>query len=134
LTALDAEKADGIVMRPVDARAYFLQELNSRVANFNPFILYGITNIEARPHITGTAGIYTINVALIVADYGNDLNIVKKMMRYSRALKETIEENFYLKQNSVSLEVQSLIPDQFQKLNSSENYRVVGVDILATLS
>jgi hypothetical protein len=134
LTQIDTEKADGITLKPIDSRAYFLQELNSRVANYNPFILYGITNIEPRPQVGGTAAIFTVNVALVFADHGNDQHIVKKMLRYSRALKECIEEHFYLIKNSINLEVQSLVPGDFQRLNTSENYRVVGVDITATLS
>jgi hypothetical protein len=134
LSQIDAEKNDGIILRPVDSRAYFLQELNSRVANFNPFILYGVSNIEARPNLGGTAGVFTINASLVLADHGNDLSIVKRMLRYSRALKECVEENFLLMKNSVKLEVQSLVPVEFQKLNSSENYRVVGIDITATLA
>jgi hypothetical protein len=134
LSQISADKSDGITLRPVDNRAYFLQELNSRSANFNPFILYGVTSIESRPHLAGSAAILTVSVTLVLADHGNDTSIVKRMLRYSRALKETIQENFLLQKNSVNMEVHSLIPVEFQKLNSSENYRAVGIDIVVTLA
>jgi hypothetical protein len=134
LTMIDAEKADGVILKPIDSRAYFIQELNSKSANFNPFVFIGVTNIESKPLLSGTAASYTINVGVVLADSGNDVSIVKRMFRYARAMKETIEENFFLEDSAISLEVEGLIPAQFQDLNSSQSYRVVGVDIVATLA
>jgi hypothetical protein len=46
ITQLNTEKSDAIVLRSVPSQAYFFETLDQRVANYNPFILYGIEEIE----------------------------------------------------------------------------------------
>jgi hypothetical protein len=131
ISELETIKNDGLVLKRIEPNAIFVQEM-LKESNYNPFILYGITDVQTRSVLSSTVGIYTINVALALSDSKNDKDILKRMLRYSRALKETIEENFLLKNNAVQLEVQSLIPVEFQ--SQSTNYRVVGINITATLA
>jgi hypothetical protein len=134
LVQIDTEKADDIILKPVDDGAYFLQELNSRVANYDPFVVYSIESMEPISTLGGTASKVTVSIVLIIADNGQDIAITKRILRYSRALKEVIEENFALDENGINLEVQSLVPVEFQRLNTSENYRAVGINVIGTLA
>jgi hypothetical protein len=134
ITALNTEKSDTIVLRSVPAQAYFFETLDQRVANYNPFILYGIEEIETVSTLGDSAQQVTISVVLVLSDPQDKNPIPKRMLRYSRALKETIEENFALSSNAINLSVQSLVPVPFALQNNTQLFRAVGIKILATLA
>lgn len=133
IARIDAEKADSIVLKQIPSSAYFFETLDQRVANFNPFILYGIEGIDTITQRGSSAQKITISVIVVLHDPQDKNPIPKRMLRYSRALKETIEENYTLTSNGISLEIQSLVPVPFQLLNSTLSYRAVGILITATL-
>lgn len=130
LTAITSEKGDSITLTAIDSSSYFFQTMNDRTANFvGPFILYGIEDLKSipTPRSCASATEVLISILVIVADQGQDLNIMSRMLRYSRALKEVIEENFRIVECCNSLEVQSLVPVPFQDINTGEPYRAVGI-------
>lgn len=130
LTAIDTEKADGITLAPVATGAYFMQTLNNTVANFNPFIFYGVEQIEPRDGIgPATASRYLFNIVLALADGGNDPDYARRLFRYSRALQEVFEENFAKISHSSKFRIETLEPVPLKLINSSQPYRAVGVKL-----
>jgi hypothetical protein len=133
LGSIDTEKNDGITLKTIVSDAYFFQELNSKVANYNPFILYGVEGLGTKALEGFAVQEVTVSIVIVVSDDGDDLNIAKRMLRYSRAIQEVFEENFCLTENAVKLVIQNLMPVEFNMLNSSESYRAVGVNLIACL-
>lgn len=133
ITLLNTEKSDTITLDLINTSAYFLQELNGKQINYNPFILYGIESSQPMSQQGGSLELVTISVVIVIEDEGEDTAITKRMLRYRRCLKEVFEETFHLATNSRILQIQSLVPVAFQGLNSSANYRAVGVNIKSSV-
>jgi hypothetical protein len=133
LASIDTEKNDGITLKTLVSDAYFFQELNSKVANYNPFLLYGVEDLGTKAVEGFSVQEVTVSIVIVVTDDGEDQNIAKRMLRYSRALQEVFEENFCLVENSVKLIIQNLMPVEFNMLNSSDSYRAVGINLIASL-
>lgn len=133
LASLDAEKADGMSLLPLDNQAYFFATLDGKEANFNPFIVYGIDDIATDSVGPTTANTVTFNFAIVLIDEGMDLAIVNRMLRYQRALREIFEENWSQSRNGIKLKIQSLVPAFLKGINATYPSRVVGLNVTAVL-
>jgi hypothetical protein len=131
---INTEKNDGIALDTLNADAYFLQQLNGKMANWNPVCLYGVDTIETKPN--GPHGLqrFQLSVIIIVADSGEEIEFGKRMFRYSRALEEVFRRGWTGGRGSVKFEVSSLVPIPLTNLNSSETYRAVGVELNGVLA
>lgn len=129
ITNLNTEKNDGITVPTISANAYTLQSWNQSITNYDPFILYGISAIESDSINGGSSEKYTVEVIVIKADNGNDQNIVKKMFRYSRILKDLFEDKFDLVSNKYNITIQSKEPLPFRPENTSQLYQIVGINL-----
>jgi len=65
LTALNTEKNDGITLLPLDGDAYFLQQLNGKLANWNPICVYGCDNIETISRGPFAGSKFTLSVMIV---------------------------------------------------------------------
>jgi hypothetical protein len=133
LLALDAEKADGVTLAPVDPEAYFFQSLNGRTTNYNPFIFFAIDEIAGVGGDSYTETELSVDVLAVLVDDGQEVDISARMLRYGRALREIFEENWQLPESGVKLIVSSQVPVSVQLLNSPEIHRVIGVKLRAKL-
>lgn len=136
IAAVTAEKAASdlangisVTLKPIDSRAYFLQTLNDAIANYDPFILYGLDDPRGFGIGPATGKNYKITVAICVSDTGQDKEIARRMFRYSRALEETIEFYFAGIKSGFKLTVESLAPTAFTLMNTTNDYRAIGVSI-----
>lgn len=130
IQAINAEKADAYTLKEINDSAYFLQTMDAAQANYDPYIFYGVGEMadEPAPYPGGrTAYRLDLDVLIVVADHGNDVNIGRRMLRYQRALKEVFEEHFDELPGRSKLSVKSQVPVTIQLLNSSHRHRVVGV-------
>ncbi len=133
ITALNTEKADSIVLKGIDSNAYFLQSLNGKQANYNPFILYGVGEITSISQYGSSIQQVILSIIVVVQDMAEDVAIAKRMFRYQRALKEVIEENFQLVKSASKLEVHSLMPVVFTAFDTDAEYRAIGVEVKCLL-
>lgn len=131
---VNTEKGDGITLLTIDSGAYFLQSMANTVANFNPFVFYGISETRSEGIGPGTAKFYFVDVIIVVTDSGNDPDIGRKVLRYNKALVELFENNYARVSGSDRLEVQSLEPVVFQLINSEDVYRAAGVRLEVVLA
>jgi hypothetical protein len=124
LTVIDAEKNDGITLPPVGADAYFFQTLNDTVTNYNPFVFYGVDQVEAEGVGPATRRAYSVDVVLCFTDSGGDAPnvVVKKLFRYARALEEIFLSNWDKMGRAPKIKVKSLVPVSFKFVNSSEGF------------
>lgn len=126
ITALNSEKSDSITLKTVSNSAYFLQSLDGPETNYDPYIFYGLENIETVTNMAANGHNLIVSVILCLADY-EDVTISKRMFRYSRALEEVFLEHFTENEQGLKVEVHSVVPLSFKSLNSSYRTRAVGV-------
>jgi len=89
LTAVTAEKGDSLTLKPVPSDGYFIQTLNERVANYDPYVYIGANESpEVLSNGPAQAKTYRVNVALVIANSGEDSNLWKRMYRYQRAIED----------------------------------------------
>ncbi|HVH96868.1 MAG TPA: hypothetical protein VM682_07995 [Bacillus sp. (in: firmicutes)] len=131
LIEIDNDKNDGLSSKAIDSNAIFTLSLDQEVVNYDPFILIGL-DIQSISMPSASADKLSIPIMLVIEDSG-DSDIKKRILRYMRALKEVFEENFASLSIPSNLEIQSLIPVEFKKVNSSALCRVVGILLKATL-
>ena len=130
LGEIDTEKGDGITLKTVSNDAYFLQTLNINAVNLDPFILYGVDSEEADGVGPATGRRVTIMVVLTMIDHGDDADIVRRLFRYRRSMRELFEENYNRVDKRVKFEVKTLEPvGPFKMVNSTEDFRAVGVGL-----
>lgn len=131
---INLEKNDGITLDTLDSNAYFLQQLNGKMTNWNPVCLYGVDQIETRPNGPDTIKRFQCSVIIIVADTGEEVEFGKRMFRYSRALEECFRRGWSGGRAGVKLEASSLVPVPLTDLNSSSMYRAVGIELTGVLA
>src|SRR5947209_5598149 len=98
LTEINNEKADGITLSAPDNNAYFLQTINDKIANYDPFVIYGIDRATTDSLGLMSVRKWIVSVIIVLADTleadsANTQIISHKILRYSRALTELFEEN-----------------------------------------
>jgi hypothetical protein len=132
---LNTEKNDGISIPTIKDQAFFMQSLDDSAANFDPFIIYGVEDIEViEPiHVGRTAERIFISVIIVLTDNGR-LNINNILFRYSRILKEIFETNFQNKNISNRIKVNRLSPVPFKALDGSETFKAIGVMLETVLA
>jgi len=128
LSALETEKGDGITLPTVDSNAYFMQSMNDDAANFDPFIVYGIEDIQTDSIGYQSSEKIFVSVVILLSDNGRDA-INEIMFRYSRALKEIFEENWQLNKFGIKINVTRSTVVPFVALDSSASYKAVGIEI-----
>lgn len=129
LLEIDADKNDGIVLKPVDDIAYMFQSLDDNVTNFDPSIYYGI---EACP----TEGIHgavnkspRVEITFILAD-SQDKEIHKRLLRYQRCLEEIFTDEIHpIIGTKDKIKLTSLEPITFKAQNATTESKAIGVMI-----
>lgn len=133
LLSITAEKGDSLLLPPVTGSAYFLQSMDERASNFDPFILYGIENIETVSIGPQSSEKIFISTVILLADNGR-AEINKIMFRYSRAFKEIFEENWQIHNSSSKINVSRSTVVPFEALDSAATYKAIGIEIEINLA
>lgn len=133
LLAITQEKNDEIELKPVQENAWIFQDMNSDIANNDPFVLYTLRideNIsDGGPHIAEKC---TITFVLILVDDGNE-KISRMLFRYRRAMKDIVAEKWNSVKNGNKLSVSGLDPISFESMNGAEKFKAVGINIEVSL-
>jgi hypothetical protein len=134
LSALDTEKNDGIILKPVDAAAYHLQSLEDRVDMADPILLFGESD-EPEMQSVGShlATTYFVTVWLILTDNGLDPQIVTRLFRYRRALVDVFRLKWdrFAREHKMKINQSSPTPP-FKDQDTNWTARAVGVRIALT--
>lgn len=134
LSAIDSEKADSITLKQIDSSAYILQTMDGTIPNYDPYVFYGIQDIESTSIQGASASRYTIVVAIILADPLRDTSIAKRMLRYQRALSEVIHDKYAEIGSSLKAKIQNLVPIALTDMDSANAFRGIGVSIEITIA
>lgn len=133
VAAINTEKDDDIVLKTISNSAYFIQTLNDTVANYNPYILIGIDDIQASPIGPATVKTLTFSIVVVMQDSIEDLYIGRRVLRYGRVLEDLFNRGFNKIFPHVTFNVQSLVPIAITAVNSNDPYRAVGVQVVTNL-
>ncbi len=135
--AIDPEKNDGSTLSTVANGAYFLQTASYDMTNFDPFVLYGIDDIEPGGGLgPATRHPYKLFVVVGLSDENNDPNLIPRLLRYQRALTEIFELNWASIAGSVKFKVSGLVPVPLALLDEKRPVRttkIVGINLDVTL-
>lgn len=131
LAEIDAEKADGITLASIPEEAYFFEYLGTEVANFDPFVLYGVADMPVSGASPGPGTVVRViaSISVILTDDGNDLFIVNRLLRYQRALKEIFEKGWNSVSGSLKFDVSSVAPFPLKLLGRDQPSRIVGIEL-----
>jgi hypothetical protein len=133
LTAISAEKNDGVALPAPNAAAFYVQSMNLAENAYDPYVYMGVVNVKADSAMAGTAKTYEVHVMVLLADEGGNPNMVRTMLRYLRAFEELCNENYDQIGGGYKIKVQSLVPVPITSLNSADSYRATGVAIEVTI-
>jgi hypothetical protein len=135
IVALNTQKNDSIVLKQIGSDAYFIQSMDERMANYDPYVIVAIEDIQSEGLGPYTQHTLSILAAVCVSDQGHDVNISRRMFRYAAALREALELGWSdTGGNSQSFKLQSQVPISFQLLNTSQKFRAVGVTVTVGLA
>jgi hypothetical protein len=134
LAEIDADKNDSITLATINSSAYHFQSMNGANSNYNPFVFYGVQEIDGEGFHSNTPMRIDVSIIIVVEDTGQDIDIGKRMLRYGRALKEVFEEGFQDIAQGVKISVQSQVPIEINLMNTSAIHRAIGVLVRADMA
>lgn len=127
---INSLKNDGLNLAEINDEAYFFQTMDETVSNFDPFIYYGVQDIESQGLGPATRKKYTVVAAVIMADLAEDTKLGKRLLRYSRVLEEVISEKYSdIASDAFKVKLNSLVPISLRLSDTSENFRAVGIEL-----
>ena len=140
LTAIAAEKTG--INKALDlplpaADDYYFQTWDDAILNSSPAILYGLRESAAEGVGPATAERITAFVEVYFTNPINEIDDgsgVRRILRYTRAIKEIIQENF--DENSIlsKLKVKTITPLSFRlEEDTSNEIKVGGVELETSL-
>lgn len=137
VSSLNSEKSDTLVLKEIDSAAYFITTMNNRVANFNPYVLIGITNIVGQSSGPAVVKELTFGVSILLQDSmeltSEDLNAGVRILRYLRVLEDLFNNGFNKILPHAKFRVNSLVPIAVTAPNSNDPYLAAGVELVTTL-
>lgn len=130
---INAEKADAhVIQAPTENQ--FVSDFSAQLLNENFFIYYELLDTEATEQAGDSVALEVMMrfYALFVeAEDGTDS--VKKALRYSRALHEIFLEHYRDVPEISGIEIIQIAPQSTQFPNSSDWYKIGGVEIKGTI-
>lgn len=131
LAAIDTAKNDGITLSQIHSAAYFFQNLSVEIVNQNPFVFYRIDTLGGAENLFSAVDRnFSMQVMVVLSDDGNDTDIMRRVLRYQRALIELFESNYASVSKLGKVKVQGLAPFPIESLaNRTEISQVVGVTL-----
>lgn len=105
ITAMNTLKGDTI-LKAIDNNAYFIQTLNDKSANYDPFIFIVVENmVTLGERIGETATQLVISLVIIYQNFDDSFN---RSFRYQRILKELLEEKLNI--GGRNMKIETLVP------------------------
>lgn len=130
ITAINTEKNDSLSIDSIAAENYY-NDVTDQVVNISPFIHYGFASLESETVGAQTRTTITMFVA-VVFDNTNQTGIESKVLRYTRCLKEIIQENSKKIASASPLSVTQFLPVNFE-LNKGSDFKVGGIHITTSI-
>lgn len=125
---VEADKNDGLVVAGIGQNAYAIQTMDNVIMNYEQFVFIGVTDIRTNSNGPGTAKDYGIVCMIVSGGKQNQLQNIKRMFRYGRALEQTFQKNWdRISSHRIKFKIESIPPQDYQNLNGTKMYQAVGV-------
>lgn len=141
IAAIEVEKtAKGKGLSPalaaIPLTSYYFQSWSEKMLQNNPAIWYGIEKVDTTDGGQGaTAERTTIFVEVILVDNGQTNDVSKRILRYSRALKELFSDAFSVADTGAKIKIETVRPESFKfESDSSDEIKIGGVSLSITLA
>jgi hypothetical protein len=140
IAAIEAEKiakgkgiADGLPA-PEDA-AYYRQTWSDKILNHSPAIFYGIEDVQTESVGPATSEKFKVFVEVVLVDNGMYADTSNRILRYSRALRECLQDKFDSVAETGRIKIETVRPVAFKmEQDSSEEIKVGGVSLMVSLA
>lgn len=133
LTAIDSEKGNDFETPHLSNDAYF-DDLDEDVSNFQTYCYFGINNNALIEGGNTFGEDYNVFFTIVRAYEGNDGKQNRKMLRYIRALKEIVAENFDKYSAASLLEVIAMNPTNMKDVDNDTFHKLAGVVIRTAIA
>jgi len=124
---INTEKADAVVLLPVDNAAIFVQQLNDKTINYDPYIIHGISAEAITSAGRSSASRTSLFIVLAISSQNVD-NIPKRLLRYSRAIKQVVLKEF----DTFKPDLTGTGPITFQDSNTGNFHKGIGLEFEIT--
>lgn len=134
INAINAEKADGVLLQSLDQNAFVLWSQDTSSKSFNPYILIQLGNVSSQFNGPYVSEQYDIEVLMFLQDDYNRIDSWKDVLRYWRAVKETAALAWDSVARGMQADISSLAPIEFRENQTSNPLKVFGVQISFTIT
>lgn len=96
ITTINTRKDDGITLDQVDDNAYYYQTFGQEIPSYDPVVIFSVGSEYGETAGGSTDESISIAVQMVIADKinANSQTLYKTIVRYRRALKEILSENY----------------------------------------
>lgn len=130
ITAINAEKNDDYSITSIDNANYY-DEINNQVLNVTPLIYYTIVDITPNSNGASTALTVTLSIS-VMFDNRNSGGTINKVLRYSRCLREVLQDNFKQSARFSPLKIEEFVPVDVTT-NDGSDFKMSGVHVTSTI-
>jgi hypothetical protein len=140
ITKINLEKDDDFSILDIAPENYY-NDISDQVLNVSPFIYYGFVSLDSSTTGTKTQTTITMFISVVFDNsntyYANDYGTYgseteTKVLRYTRALKEVIQNNYKKFAWASPLSVTEFTPQDFE-LNKGSDFKVGGIHVTGTI-
>lgn len=121
-------------LKPFKDSSYYVQTWVDKILSSSPAIFFGIEDVSSTSVGAATAQTIKVFVEVILVDNGLSNDVHRRLMRYTRALKELFEKNFAPSIATSRVEVDSVRPLAFKiSQDSDDEAKVGGISLKITV-
>ena len=130
LADINQEKGDGVYLRNIPTTSYYNDAHDNNITD-KAYIYYGFVPII--PDDKGVPNAVNVTMFIsVVFDNTNKKNTETMVLRYTRALKEVIEDNYKKFPSTSRLSVIQFVPEDFEN-NKGAEFKIGGVQVSASI-
>lgn len=131
---INTDKDDGLSLTDIDSSKYYTDFYQEELTG-SKFIFFGIEQPETQSIGSDSAETWTIFYKVFIEQENNLSTIRSSVLRYTRALKEIINENSSLIARHCSKgEISNLTPENVEDINNNTPFKMGGIEFKITLS
>lgn len=128
IDAINAEKGDTLLQKPTSGQ--FVSDVTEQVLAHDFFLFYTMAPSKVLDNAGPNTSLeITMMFYVVFVDPAGGSDSFKKAVRYTRALAEIFKDNYDSYAHSSDFELVSHIPQSAQFENSSEWYKIGGIEI-----
>lgn len=138
ISAEKASEANTLATPLLDTvEGIFFHTWDDKILNHSPAILYGLRSSEVDGSgLSNAAEKVTIFIEVYYTNPMNEISDAagtRRMLRYMRALKEVLQENFDNNELRSKIKIKTFTPMSFRLDESSDDIKVGGVEVETSL-